>query len=230
MKLVFDLYLALLSNFVMAEIPVDVSDVNEVVIQISNEPSSLEIILIIATFCAVGVALLGVLLAHRNTKKSIELAQLEVESKIRPWITLGSPLPKTMSVELPSGNVKNFAWDDFMADLDNLRPNAKTVSLEIPIENVGMMPAKNLKIKSIFRPSPITKQNVTEKEFSGTLTIMPSEKTAILLTISADKWAKKVRTPLYIGVEIKFENNTKTELIGRIWKLGYGQFIIVDSW
>ena len=214
----------------MTEIPIDVSKINDITIKMVDEPSLMEIVLVASTLLAVGIALLGVFLTNRSTKKSIGLTELELESRMRPWLSIGRPVPRTMSVEFPNGTGRNYEWEEFMDDIDNLKPLAKEVKVEILIKNTGIIPAKNIFLKSIFEVGLVTQNMVKNKDPQSSSKIMPNGEATYLFKISAREWADKIDHPLYLGFEIQHEHNKEKEVEGKIWKLSFGLYSETESW
>lgn len=62
-------------------------------ITIQSGDLTTSILLIIATFGGVAVAVIGVWYSNKNTKRSNELVEIELKSRLRPWISIGDFMP-----------------------------------------------------------------------------------------------------------------------------------------
>lgn len=216
-------------------------NIQDFFLQISNSTGSIEfttsidvttqILIIIAAFAAVGASIYGVITSNRRTRESNTLLEKDIDSRIRPWLIISEMV--TDSMQLKNGAVYEWKKYDQVKEKDNISDDQEAfVNLMYTVTNSGLQSAKMNRIQ-ILQWEKLSRDILNKgKKDPYPINLTPNEKVQSNVTMSIEDFRIILsQRPKYFGVNINYEWKSGNEdSVGRIWRLGFGRYEIIDSW
>lgn len=193
-----------------------------------QEESIISIILAISTLFLAAITGIGLWRTLRHTRKSNELLEYEIHSKIRPWIVLDETKPR--QVVFNDNSVRYY--EEWSANPTKFPSEIKEIIISMLVKNSGTVPARQFEKRVTSSHNILTKESfakISPDELSSTL--MPNQEQRVGWHIPWNDWENRLSNPLYFGVLIRYKiNNTDYEDTGLIVKMSLGGTHIVESW
>ena len=182
-------------------------------------------------FIALAIALItlgGIIWSNLQTRKSNNLLEYEIKSKIRPWIVLDETKPR--QIVFNDNSVRYY--EEWSVNPTKFSSEIKEVIISMLVKNSGTIPAREFETRVISGHSVITKDSLAKMhpdELSSTL--MPNQERRVGWHIPWKDWENKLSNPLYFGVLVRYKiNNTNYDDSGLVVKMGMGGTHLVESW
>lgn len=182
-------------------------------VSIQHDDFIISVVLVIATFAGVAVAIVASWLSNKRTKESNELLKTELESRLRPWLSLTDPFP--FHVILKDG--RSVSYDEITEDPKIKIEDYAEVSFAYYVSNPGQLPAKRVMTATLKQSTPINRETfgtVNISEHDGFI-IMPGQKHRTLITLTGQEFMDLDTKPIHIGISCIYEINQY--LNGQIW-------------
>jgi hypothetical protein len=174
------------------------------------------------------ITLVGIIWTNLQTKKSNELLEYEIHSKIRPWIVLSETKPR--QIVFSDNSVRYY--EEWSVNPTKFPSEIKEIIISMLVKNSGTVPARQFEKRVGSSHNILTKDSfakIPPDELSSTL--MPNQEQRVGWHIPWNDWENRLSNPLYFGALIRYKiNNTDYEDTGLIVKIGLGGTHVVESW
>ena len=157
--------------------------------------------------------------------RQFSITKREMESRLRPWVTIDLDGPKWIRFE-SRGIV------DYLEFVDDPQKHLKfkpiSISFDIKITNSGRIPAQTHG-KLLQDHNKINKKDLENLDEVTPAIVMPGQTEYSTVALSYKELLIDDKI-FYVGVVVEYEVNSKTSVIGRIWKVGSSKITVVDEW
>lgn len=195
-------------------------------VTIQSSELTISIILVIATFVGIGVAIAGVFYSNKQTKKSNELTEMELKSRLRPWILIADITPTFITL-ITGGKIR---YNDPIVKQISKNQIA-TVTFGSEIKNVGLAPTTKIIGKWILGKSKIQRKDFDHANEDPPFVLMVNESYPTSFQIAGIDFNNLGTQPMYQGLQIFYQiNDKKIGVISKIYQIGYGGGLILDYW
>lgn len=192
-----------------------------------QHPSITDWGIFIATIATVGVGIGSLLIAKRQIEQEGKRRDVEHFERVRPWVIIQEPLLShvvTIDREVISIDEYNHTPKESKKKLAEIRINFRYV-------NMGSRVANHLHDINKDSFVPFAKAELQkEKEVDMKIALGPTQSHTKMFITSIENWLNTKEHPIYLGLQISYDNGKGKSMSGAIYKMSTEMTEIITTW
>jgi len=185
---------------------------------------------VIVASIAVVITAIGIFLSNQKTQESNELLKKDIDSRMRPWLTISNILPNGIVFKDGSSD----SWNAYQEGLRSGRikkGNEKNVNFGYVIDNKGLLSTSISRIQFIKEDDISRDELNQQKKDDSVFNLVPQENFKSNLTMPYERFSTLDSKKFCIGINLEYNwDDGKKDTVGKILHIERGRSVLIDSW
>lgn len=186
----------------------------------------LVIISLITAISSIVFGIISLKKSENQIKKSWEKQEAEHFERVRPWIVIKTPIPFQVEYDKSTESYEVHIKRSYEEQIQ-----AKTITIAFLYSVKGQRVANNLKRLHHNAFQPFTKEEFVKMEETPLhMSLAPEQEQSFLLHIPYSDWVQLKTQPVFLGIQLSYDNGKDRSVSGGLYKLSNIGFELLSIW